>query len=100
LADELQDAGAGLAGLSGCRTSLRELSLRGEAAGPDVTAAIAGVRNFHKLIKASSVHGQLVGMTSLGGRHLELSMLYNIKMHAPSGQHRQVSGATPAVLQA
>ncbi len=38
----MQDAGPGLAELSGCRTLLRELSIRGEAAGPGVMAAVAG----------------------------------------------------------
>jgi hypothetical protein len=38
----LQDAGVGLAGLSGSKTSLRELTIRGEAAGPAVTTAVAG----------------------------------------------------------
>jgi hypothetical protein len=38
----LQNDGGALAELAACRTSLRELSIRGDASGPDVFAAVAG----------------------------------------------------------
>jgi hypothetical protein len=90
-ADDLQDAGVGLAGLSGSKTSLRKLSIRGRAAGPDVTAAIAGACSYNSAGPsfAGLVRGQPVAVVVGAGRHLGLNVLCSNKTHVHGVQHRQ-----------
>ena len=90
-ADDLQDAGVGLAGLSGSKTSLRELSIRGKAGGPYVMASIAGACSYNYAGHSFSdlVRGQPVAVVLGAGRHLGLDVLCNSGKHAHGVQHRQ-----------
>ena len=59
----MQEAGGALAELAACRTTLRELSIRGTAQGPDVMAAMAGAYAVAQDTMCCCMSGSLTNAT-------------------------------------